>query len=160
MRKVSVAVESLSMSEDFFAIFELKPEFKLDENLLHQRYLALQKIFHPDKIQDSIQKTKHSKYLVKVNDAYIKLKDQQKRAECLLALNGIIVNQETGNNIEPRSETLLLVMDLSEEKDINQMKILLEQCFVEFERYFAAKNYTEAAQEIIKSQYLNKLLKS
>lgn len=67
---------------DAFALFNLERKFALDEAALHQRYLTLQREFHPDRSSDNkiamLQKS------ADINKAYQILKNPVSRAEHLL----------------------------------------------------------------------------
>ena len=69
---------------NYFLLFSLDAKYDIDNNLLEEKYIELQKKFHPD---ISISKTSiDSNY---INKAYVILKDQVKRAEYLLNLKNI-----------------------------------------------------------------------
>ncbi len=147
-----------SMSDNFFILLNIPQEFEIDFERLEKNYVKLQQLFHPDK---QVNKTKAEKLFAlelaaKINKAYGVLKDDKKRAEYLLSLHGIIINQEEGNNIDPDKSMLLEILEISEDPlgyDIAKMK---EKCWENFKLEFAKGSYKEAAQAIIKLQYLNK----
>lgn len=67
---------------DAFSVFGIERKFVLDEVVLHQRYLALQREFHPDRSPDNkiamLQKS------ADINKAYQIIKNPVARAEALL----------------------------------------------------------------------------
>lgn len=67
---------------DAFALFGLEQKFLLDEAALHQRYLALQREFHPDRSAEN--KIKMLQKSADINKAYQLLKNPVSRAEHLL----------------------------------------------------------------------------
>lgn len=71
-----------------FALFELPVEFKLDSARLSQRYLALQKQYHPDNFasQSAQQQLQAVQKAAEINDAYQVLKSPLHRAEAILQL--------------------------------------------------------------------------
>ena len=45
---MSVVVANLSGFDDYFALFRIKPQFKIDRQALESAYLTVQKQVHPD----------------------------------------------------------------------------------------------------------------
>ena len=45
---MSVVVANLSGFDDYFALFQLKPQFKIDRQALESAYLTVQQKVHPD----------------------------------------------------------------------------------------------------------------
>lgn len=80
--KKDVAAAAKVLMFDAFALFNLERAFALDEAALHQRYLALQREFHPDRSPENkiamLQKS------ADINKAYQILKNPVSRAEHLL----------------------------------------------------------------------------
>lgn len=72
-----------------FAIFGLTVDFNLDQNLLSERYLSLQKSLHPDNFAD--QSAQQQRLAVQksaeINDAMQQLKDPISRADAIIALH-------------------------------------------------------------------------
>ena len=72
-----------------FAIFDLPVAFNVDQALLSERYLALQKSLHPDNFvtADAQEQRIAMQKSTEVNDALKTLKDPILRAEAIIALN-------------------------------------------------------------------------
>ncbi|TDQ59682.1 co-chaperone protein HscB [Mesocricetibacter intestinalis] len=72
-----------------FSLFDLPVQFAIDQNLLAQRYLRLQKTLHPDNFaQASVQEQRLAmQKSAEINDALQILKDPILRAEKIIALN-------------------------------------------------------------------------
>ena len=72
-----------------FLLFDLPVDFTVDQTLLSQRYLALQKSLHPDNfVQHSPQEQGLAmQKSAEVNDALQILKDPVLRADCIVALH-------------------------------------------------------------------------
>ena len=81
---------------DHFSLFGLPRAFALDEKMLQQKYLALQREFHPDRAAPE-QKLAMLQKSADINEAYRVLKNPVERAEYLL-----------GATIEKPSQTLLM----------------------------------------------------
>ena len=81
---------------DYFTLFNLPQAYEVDLTSLAPRYQELQRQYHPDRFStaseseqlQAIQKT------ATINDAYQTLKHPLKRAEYLLRLHGIDVQNE------------------------------------------------------------------
>ena len=74
---------------DPFAIFDLPVAFNVDQILLSERYLVLQKSLHPDNFvtADAQEQRIAMQKSTEVNDALKTLKDPILRAEAIIALN-------------------------------------------------------------------------
>ncbi len=72
-----------------FAIFDLPVAFNVDQALLSERYLVLQKSLHPDNFvtADAQEQRIAMQKSTEVNDALKTLKDPILRAETIIALN-------------------------------------------------------------------------
>ena len=72
-----------------FAIFDLPVTFNVDQALLSERYLVLQKSLHPDNFvtADAQEQRIAMQKSTEVNDALKTLKDPILRAEAIIALN-------------------------------------------------------------------------
>jgi len=138
----------------------LPQDFEIDSDQLEKNYIKLQQIFHPDK---QINKTKLERLIslehaAKINKAYNVLKDNKKRAEYLLYLEGIIINQEEGNNLSPDPAILVEILEIREAAQDFNIKNMQEECWEIFKKKFKEKAFQAAAQSIIKLQFLNKFL--
>lgn len=80
-----------------FVLLDLPVQFELDQNLLSEHYLALQKKFHPDNfVHCSVQEQRLAmQQSAEINDALQLLKDPISRAEQIIQINtGILQNPE------------------------------------------------------------------
>ena len=73
-----------------FALFELKPAFRLDLDQLAVRYRELARNVHPDRFADAPEREQRValERSASLNEAYQTLKSPPKRARYLLALQG------------------------------------------------------------------------
>ena len=159
MRKENVDVENLSMFNNFFELLNIKQSFEIDQEDLYNHYIKLQSLLHPDKLNS---KSRAEKIIAieaasKLNEAYYILKDDKKRAEYLLFLNNIIINQETDNNISPDPMMLNEILELSEDPDFKLISEKKDECWNIFKENYSKNILNQAAQAIIKLQYLNKI---
>ena len=89
---------------DHFSLFGLAPTFALDEKELQQKYLELQREFHPDRAAPE-KKFAMLQKSADINQAYHVLKNPVERAEYLLG----------ANKEKPSQELLMEAMELREE---------------------------------------------
>ncbi len=103
------------MTIDPFATLGLARRYDLDPSEIEQRYRDLQKALHPDKhvaASASLRRIALGK-AVEVNEAYRTLRDEQKRAEALLAVLGGAA-AASGEREQADPELLMEVMELRE----------------------------------------------
>lgn len=146
-------------NQNYFELFKIKQDFFIDKQILHENFIELQKIFHPDKQLNKSNGERLAAINLSqvINKAYNILNDDKKRAEYLLSLYGVIVNQEEGNNVDADPKMLYEILEISEnpqDYDIAKLKL---QCLDDFVDNFAKEEFSEAAQAIIKLQYLSKI---
>ena len=79
-----------------FALFDLKPSFRLDLDQLAARYRELARGVHPDRFADASEREQRLalERSAGLNEAYQTLKSAPKRARYLLAISGHEVPQE------------------------------------------------------------------
>ncbi len=147
---------------NFFEIFSLPLEFEVDVNDIENKYLQLQLEYHPDKVGNDIKKISFS---ADINNAYITLKDNYKRAEHILLLNGIDLTIEEGG-IKVDHETLVQVMEIreslmeAEDKTaiINNINSEIAHITKKLGNHLNKQDYDIAAQEAIKLKYFQRIL--
>jgi molecular chaperone HscB len=111
------------MARDYFEVLGLPRQFHLDRAELEERYLALQKETHPDRFAKALPRERLEAVVrnTELNDAYKVLKNDIRRAEYLLKLEGIDIGSEkpqatTGDTkqlvVDPK--LLIEVMELRE----------------------------------------------
>lgn len=147
------------MSDNYFDLLSIAHSFDIDKNQLYTNYIALQQLLHPDKYAN---KTKAEKllaieYTSKLNKAYQTLNDDKSRAEYLLSLEGIIINQEENNNVHPNPMMLHEILELSEEPENHDISSMKEESLEGFKALYSKGEFESAAQEIIRLQYLSKI---
>jgi molecular chaperone HscB len=161
MKKASAAAESPFMynGSNFFELLAIELKFQIDKEKLYQNYLKLQQLFHPDKSanKSNSERLLSVEYSVKLNEAYQTLNDDKKRAEYLLSLVGITINQEENNSISPDPHMLNEILEISEEPEKYNISNMQKNCLEDFETNYKIKDFTNAAKSIIKLQYLNKI---
>jgi len=90
------------MARDHFEVLGIRRAYHLDAADLETRYLALQKETHPDRFAKALPRERMEAVVrnTELNDAYKVLKDEIKRAEYVLKLEGVDIGDE-----KPQSTT-------------------------------------------------------
>src|SRR5262245_40059980 len=96
MSKTS-AVAAKALTSSHFELFGLAPAFALDLARLETAYRQIQAQVHPDRFAHAgdAERRASMQMTTRVNEAYRTLKSPVRRAQYLLALNGIDVAFET-----------------------------------------------------------------
>ncbi len=156
--------------KNHFERFDLEENFELDLDLLEEKYLAFQQLFHPDKL---VHKNKEEQIdlehnSILINESYEILKDPLKRAIYLLKLKGINIDSDSCE-IKPDNATLIknlelreLIFETSDKSTLNEirkscqneLKSILQKTKLEFEQ----KNYKKSALNLIEAKYLEKTI--
>ena len=159
--KINQANELLS--QDYFKLFLIPQDFKIDQTKLQQNYLDLQRQFHPDNYinSDTVAKSIILKLSAHINQGYTTLKNPLLRGALLLKLNN--VDLKLSEDTKLPNEFLMEQMELHEEifeaKSTNDF-IKLEniekdvefkekQLINEIEHNFTLKDYV-AVKELLK----------
>lgn len=145
--------------------------FEIGEKNLEVAYFALQRKLHPDMfVKKSDKEKKFSmQQTMDINAAYETLKSPLKRAEYILSLEGIIVNQDNGTSVKPSQELLMKSLEAREElahidsvDDIRKLAIKTADeriaCIDEIKQQLAGSEFDKAAQNTIKLRYLEKMI--
>ena len=100
---------------NYFELFGLPNQFKLDGSLLSSQFRELQRQFHPDKFAAASERDRllAVQKAAEINDAYQVLKDPISRAEYLLAFHGHEIRGEQQTMQDPMF--LMEQMELREE---------------------------------------------
>ncbi len=152
--------QRLSLSSNDFELFNLPVTFKLDRQLLDERWKNLQRLIHPDKfsMHDVTSQRVAMQYAVRVNEAYQRLKSPIKRATYICELNGSPIQAET--NTQMPAEFLLQQMQWREEleeatsfDDISkieaQVRAAKQESFLKCETYLDVDtNWAKASAEV------------
>ena len=98
------------MNRDYFQVFGLPRAWHLDSAALEERYLLLQKETHPDRFAKALPRERLEAVVrnTELNDAYKVLKQDIKRAEYLLKLDGIDVGEEKPQAATGATKTLVV----------------------------------------------------
>jgi molecular chaperone HscB len=105
------------MSRTFFDVLGVERRFHLSVEALEAQYRALSKQFHPDRFAKAPPKERLTalQRTTELNDAYRVLKNDVKRAEYLLKLEGLDVADEKSASVKPDPSLLMEMMERNEE---------------------------------------------
>jgi len=153
---------------DYFALLGFARHCELDEKALHQAYLSAQRLAHPDRQTDAAARMAALQTSADLNQAYRILKHPLRRAEHLLALEGIRVGGEQ-DTVRPSSTLLMESMDFRERlmeatspEAINALRQeacqALDATRAAFVLHYHARQFTDAAHHAIRWRFLEKLL--
>lgn len=89
--------------QNYFEIFGLPVDFRLDTNLLTERYRELQKAVHPDKFANASDRDRRLavQQAALINEALQTLKLPLKRARYILQLHGVEFDDENETTQDP-----------------------------------------------------------
>lgn len=104
----------MSLTENYFQLFNLPEQYFLDESALRGVYRELQRKTHPDKFADASKQEQllAVQYAATINDAYDVLTSPLKRAMYMLTLRGVDLDEQ-GGSMDPAF--LMEQMELREE---------------------------------------------
>ena len=128
-----------------FALFDLQPDFRIDQQMLSARYRELAKVMHPDRFADASEQDQRLalEHSAGLNEAYQVLRSAPLRARYLLALRGHELTLETTVQ-DP--EFLLQQMSLREElEDL--------QCAADLAGVAVFKNRLKTAQQSLEDAF-------
>jgi molecular chaperone HscB len=81
------------MNDNYFDLLQVEKGFSIDLEILENNYLCLQQKYHPDQADDSGQRIKFLNISAKLNVAYKTLVNDFARAEYLLFLNNLFLEE-------------------------------------------------------------------
>lgn len=91
------------LSSNYFQLFGLPEQFGVAQDVLAERYRALQQTVHPDRFaaaSDS-ERRQSMQQATRINEAYQVLKDPLSRARYLLELRGVAWDDERDTVVDP-----------------------------------------------------------
>lgn len=108
---------NLNLQSTDFELFDVPPRFAQDLARLDARWKALQRQVHPDRFaaQGAAAQRVAAQWSARVNEAYRRLQDPQRRAAYLCELNGAPIEAESNTAMPPTF--LMQQMALREQLD-------------------------------------------
>lgn len=158
--------------QDFFHLFGLPGQYRLDGELLDRRYRALQAQVHPDKFShlSEAERRVSMQWSTRINEAYQTLSNPAKRARYLLLLRGADTREES-NTLMP-AEFLVSQMEWREiireavearnPAELDKLQLLLQHEAGALYEQLAAKidsehDYEAAADIVRKLKFFERL---
>ncbi|MEY3523529.1 MAG: hypothetical protein RIT33_946 [Pseudomonadota bacterium] len=132
---MSVVVANLSGFDDYFALFQLKPQFKIDRQALESAYLTVQQKVHPDMHAQASDSDKRVSMQLSAlaNSAYRTLMNPIQRGLYMCARNGVDPQLET--NTAMPAQFLMQQMEWRETlDDVRDQPSELDQLYKEVEQ--------------------------
>jgi molecular chaperone HscB len=132
---MSVVVANLSGFDDYFALFQLKPQFKIDRQALESAYLTVQQKVHPDMHAQASDSDKRVSMQLSAlaNSAYRTLMNPIQRGLYLCAKNGVDPQLET--NTAMPAQFLMQQMEWRETlDDVRDQPSKLDDLYKEVEQ--------------------------
>ncbi len=151
-----------------FQLFDIETQYFIDKQAVNEKYIALQKQFHPDNFATRTAKEKLMATQISANvvSAHKTLLDPIARASALLNLSG--KDFDLANYISNDQSLLITQMELREQLDTANtdeypvLKQAWEKDFSDLEQQFANyltdKDLDKAAEIVLKMRYYQKLL--
>lgn len=105
----------MDLTRNYFAVFDLAISYEVDLGLLKQRYLTLQRQYHPDRFASGLAQEQRLavQSTSALNQAYDTLRSPVKRAQYLLELAG--VKPQGGEKTNSDVDFLMVQMNLREQ---------------------------------------------
>jgi molecular chaperone HscB len=132
---MSVVVANLSGFDDYFALFQLKPQFKIDRQALESAYLTVQQKVHPDMHAQASDSDKRVSMQLSAlaNSAYRTLMNPIQRGLYMCARNGVDPQLET--NTAMPAQFLMQQMEWRETlDDVRDQPSKLDELYKEVEQ--------------------------
>ncbi len=132
---MSVVVANLSGFDDYFALFQLKPQFKIDRQALESAYLTVQQKVHPDMHAQASDSDKRVSMQLSAlaNSAYRTLMNPIQRCLYMCSRNGVDPQLET--NTAMPAQFLMQQMEWREAlDDVRDQPSKLDSLYKEVEQ--------------------------
>lgn len=130
----------MSLTDNYFQLYDLPEQYSLDEHALRATYRELQRKTHPDKFADASKQAQllAVQYAATINDAYDVLTSPLKRAIYMLKLKGFDMDAQPSASMDPMF--LMQQMELREELEqvskADDPEVALEKISEHLEREF------------------------
>ena len=163
----------MEFTNNFFDIFGLAESYSLDLSSLSSRYRELQKAFHPDRFADKPERERAMavQWAATINQAFDTLKSPLKRAQYLLAQQGLDSTGEATISSDPvflmeQMELRETLAEVRGDEDpfaaLDAIRARIEREYRQLQQEFASRysgaDYQQALEVVAKMQFFVKLL--
>ncbi len=157
---------------NYFELFGLPAQFRIDGEVLAQAYRQLQTQFHPDKFASRPERERLQavQQAARINDAFSTLKNPLSRAEYLLSLQGMDIRGEQQTLKDPmflmqQMEWREQLEEIPAATDVfaaimafeRELKQASDEYFRELEQQLSAADWEQAADTVCKLKFMAKL---
>ncbi|WP_375333678.1 Fe-S protein assembly co-chaperone HscB [Candidatus Tisiphia endosymbiont of Xenochironomus xenolabis] len=153
---------------NYFELLDIEKKYDIDLPILDRQYFAMQLKYHPDRTSSNTEKQKNLAISIELNKAYAMLKDDLARAEYLLLLNNIVlddlkvrqgISKEQLNVVWSELEFVETTEDLTKLEHMLNNKILEKQQLTKsLTTAFQNQNMQDAVDSTIRFKYLKNLI--
>lgn len=165
-------LDNSCFQQDFFQLFGLLANYRIDGALLDQHYHALQVQVHPDKFShlSEAERRISMQWATRVNEAYQTLSDPLKRARYLLSLRGVDTLEESNTAMPAdflmeQMEWREAIQEAEKARDtgaLDKLELRLQHEFRVLQEQLADKidiahDYAAATESVRKLKFLEKL---
>ncbi|GAB4168816.1 MAG: Fe-S protein assembly co-chaperone HscB [Rickettsiaceae bacterium] len=153
---------------NYFDLLDLEQSYELDQSLVRKQYLLKQAEYHPDRANTELEKKNRLEKAMLINEAYKVLSDDYKRAEYLLSIKGVELNDRILNSRLSTEELEVILeqheiiaemealpdLKATEQSKLKEKSLLLQ----ELGQAFRANNLAKALDLTIRLKYLTNLV--
>ncbi len=153
---------------NYFELLDIEKKYDIDLSNLDRQYFSMQLKYHPDRINSNSEKQKNLAISIDINKAYAMLKDDLARAEYLLLLNNIVldditvrqgISKEQLNVVWNELEFVETTQELTKLQSMLNNKILEKQQLTKsLTTAFQNQNMQDAVDSTIRFKYLKNLI--
>lgn len=157
----------MSLTNNYFDVFNLPVSFDVNKELLSQRYRDLQRAVHPDKYATSSERERRlaMQKATQINEAFQTLKNPIARGQYLLQLHGTQLNDQDPHlddqflieQIELREELSELKSSGELNKFLSRIERRMHTLTVTLSQHFAQQNFQAAREYLRQFQFFKRL---
>lgn len=144
----------------YFEIFKLNKTYLLNIEKLEEAYINLQAVYHPDKFinHSEADKLKISNFAEQINTAYEILKDDVKRGEYLLNLQGYSILSDNFIKIKPPQSLLQEFMMKFEDLTAQEADTEIDIRKKEFDNLLQVESFESAGIKLLEIRFLIRII--
>lgn len=153
-----------------FKLLSLEEKYDINLQKLDKHYFTALAKYHPDKARNSDEKNHFLSISIDINKTYSTLKDDLKRAEYLLNIKGININNSESRNSLSSAKLKFIWNELEQLENIEELDKLEEflvckekakkDLITHLSQAFENKNLKEALDLTISLKYLTNLIEN